>query len=265
MIRAKKHLGQHFLTNRKIADHIASHAPRDASVLEVGPGTGILTESLLARGCHITAVEKDESLKPLLIRCFPSAISSGQLTLITADALHFSMNTRPYHVVANIPYYITGALMRHFLENNPQPQSITVLIQKEVAERIVARDGKQSMLSIAVGVFGSPRITKKVPARFFTPQPKVDSAVVHIANIHMPFATKKEHDRFFTAVRAGFAHKRKKLISNLAGFAHPAVLRHAFAQLGIPETTRAESLTVFMWQQLLEAISSSDIPRHSSR
>ncbi len=174
------------------------------------------------------------------------------MELVNKDALKFSLSGN-YSIVSNIPYYITGALIKHFLEAENQPNSIVLLVQKEVAERIVEKDKKSSILSVSVKIYGDPKIALKVPARFFTPQPKVDSAVIQITNIKNPFKNEKEKTRFFKLLKTGFSHKRKKLISNLKSFAPEEKLQKTFQSLGILNA-RAEELSKEKWWELFRAL-----------
>src|SRR3989344_810169 len=228
MIRAKKSLGQNFLNSKAVARDIvrvAELVPAD-TVLEIGPGKGFLTAELLASGARVIAVEKDNRMIPLLSEKFAEAIARGQFTLIHGDILEdpekgltFLKKVNPfsgYKLVANIPYYLTGQILRNFLEMENKPERMILMVQKEVATRIVARDNKESILSVAVKVYGTPKLIKKVPARYFTPAPKVDSAILSIENISgKSFPDKASEKVFFDIVRASFAHKRKMLAGNL--------------------------------------------------
>jgi len=273
----------------KIVD--AGDVHTDDLVLEIGPGKGVLTERLVALVGRIVAVEKDGALFALLQEKFASEIASGKLDLIHGDILDFripafskkqtvfarppgrsnpdldcfglprkdergeSGHLKPYKLIANIPYNITGAILEKFLTAEQQPERMVLLVQKEVAERVVARDHKESLLSISVKVYGMPRIVARVSAGSFFPAPRVDSAVLVIENISKKFftgfelslpspyvmpakaesqtqgahldpglrrddtntesATTEHEQRFFDFVRTGFTHKRKLLGSNL--------------------------------------------------
>ena len=246
MVRAKKSLGQNFLMHRQIAERIADAAglsKRD-TVLEIGPGTGMLTRALLARAGKVVAVEADGELHEQLAQDFADDIACGALTLVHGDIRHFDISTLPkgYKLVANIPYYITGDIMRMFLTAAAQPSSMTLLVQKEVAERI-ARSKKESILSLSVKAYGAPKYEFTVPRGAFKPAPSVDSAVLSIKNISRDaFASRAEETRFFELVRAGFAHKRKLLSSNLAGFGIP--------ESTLPPKARAEDLSLADWLRL---------------
>lgn len=253
----KKSLGQHFLTNTGIVSSIADAGMVSGSdtVLEIGPGKGILTSELLKRGAVVVAVEKDKELLPFLEEKFEKEIKEKQLILINDDILNFKtknlkLKTKNYKLVANIPYYITGAIIRKFLTEEHQPKEIVLLVQKEVAERIVAKDGKGSLLSISVKVYGNPQFIKTVKAGSFTPPPKVDSAILLIDNLSRePFRHISE-ERFFEVLHAGFAHKRKQLFGNLRAVFDEKILREKMSACSIPENARAEELSVDDWKNL---------------
>lgn len=264
--RAKKSLGQHFLRSASAIKAIVSAGRVDAgdTVLEIGPGEGVLTEALLATGAHIVAVEKDRDLIPILSERFAPELASGQFSLVEADVLDFDpsrhgLKPGEYKLVANIPYYITGAIFEKFLTEETPPSLMVVLIQKEVATRIVARDGKQSILSISVRAFGAPKITAKVPASAFRPAPKVDSAVLLVDGISnarfsgMKLSKEKAIGHFFTIVRAAFAHKRKLLARNLEDVASKEDIRAMLADLSISEKARAEDLPPEAWFRIADA------------
>lgn len=232
------------------------------TVLEIGPGEGVLTRALLAAGARVICVEFDRELIPILTETFSSEISSGQLKLIEADILkwHLAENglkKGEYKLIANIPYYITGAILEKFLSADNHPKTIVILIQKEVATRIVARDGKESILSLSVKAFGTPSIAAKVPASAFRPAPKVDSAILVIKNISTGNFEGKEKQRkiqeFFDAVHAGFAHKRKFAARNLEKTAKKELIGETFAQLGISLQARAEDIELSQWIALAKA------------
>ncbi len=249
----KKSLGQHFLTSPHYLAMIADAAEisQGETVLEIGPGEGALTRELLARGAVVIAIEKDHRLIPLLQETFAKEIEEKKLFLTEGDILAFDIATleiakSQYKLVANIPYYITGAILEKFLSARHQPSSAVVLVQKEVAERI-AREKKESMLSLSVKVYGEPKYIKTVPAGAFSPPPEVDSAILAIQNISRKnFANAEQEKKFFEIVRAGFAHKRKLLVRNLE-----AVLgensKKTLERAGIPATARAEDVELKSW------------------
>ena len=218
-------------------------------MLEVGPGEGALTRELLSRGAHVIAIEKDHRLIPILTATFDREVYGKQLTLVEADALELDpANILPasYKVVANIPYYITGALLRKFLTTADQPSTLVFLTQKEVAERI-ARSKKESLLSLSVKAYGTPQYIKTVPRGAFAPPPTVDSAILRVEHISRKnFKNKEMEDRFFTLIHAGFAQKRKLLARNLEsvlGKNAPLYMQEA----SIPSKARAEDVSLKEW------------------
>lgn len=253
--KAKKSLGQHFLMHPAIARriaHVADFSTGD-TVLEVGPGKGILTRALLDEGARVVAVEVDEALIGGLQKRFADEIAKNQLELVHADIRDVYRYPQKYaralklgyRAVANIPYYITGEIIRMFLESRHQPSSMTLLVQKEVAERI-SREKKGNVLALSVKAYGEPRYEFTVPRGAFVPVPGVDSAVLSIRDIsRRRFASAAEEERFFALIHAGFAHKRKYLRSNLATSGLPS--------MAIPEQARAEDLTIDDWLALVRA------------
>lgn len=258
MIRTKKSLGQHFLRSRSALHSIAAAAelrPGEC-VVEIGPGDGTLTEHLLATGARVIAVEKDRRLIPLLKERFSREIAQGQLTVVGGDALAFdpdryALADRGYKAVGNIPYYITGALVQTFLTTSSQPQMIVFLVQKEVAERI-ARSPKESVLSLSVKAYGTPRYVRTVPRGAFQPPPRVDSALVQIRDISRKNFKNAAHEkRFFDILHAGFGSKRKLLVRNLEKMLGIEAA-DAFVRLGIPSKARAEDVPLPLWLELAE-------------
>jgi 16S rRNA (adenine1518-N6/adenine1519-N6)-dimethyltransferase len=279
---AKKSLGQNFLHAPHIvgamvhAARVDEAAKEGAMILEVGPGKGVLTEALLASSAHIVAVEKDDRAIPFLQEKFAGSIASGKLELIHGDILDIekigqvdflkkNAGNSKYIVVANIPYYITGELLRMFLESERQPARMVLMVQKEVADRIVTRgdngrlDGKESILSISVKVFGEPKYIVTVPAKNFRPEPNVDSAVILIDNISRAFFdnmalnmdNKEIVASFFKLVKTGFAHKRKVLIGNLSQIIPRDVLENLWTTCGFNPKVRAEEISVENWGKML--------------
>jgi 16S rRNA (adenine1518-N6/adenine1519-N6)-dimethyltransferase len=256
---AKKSLGQHFLTSQSAIDKIVAAGEVTAKdiVLEVGPGKGVLTEQLLRVAGKVIAIEKDRDLVTELKDRFSEAIYGFRLELREADILDidpstnlFSKKPLKYKVIANIPYYITNAIIRLFLENPAQPELMVLLVQKEVAERILAKDGKESLLSIAVKAYGTPKIVSKVPAGAFNPPPKVDSAILLIKDISKKNFEKIDEKAFFKIVRASFAHKRKKVAGNLTALYKKDLIKSVFEKLKLSPDVRAEDLTVTDWKKI---------------
>lgn len=257
-MRAKKSLGQNFLMHARIAERIADAAALTPSetVLEIGPGTGMLTKALLTRAARVVAVEADSSLLPGLEERFAPEIAAGKLELVSADIRSFEPASigSPYALVANIPYYITGEIIRQFLTAQHKPRSMTLLVQKEVAVRI-AREKKGSLLSLSVKAYGTPKYQFTVPRGAFVPAPNVDSAVLSIEDIRPDaFTSSKEEERFFEVLRAGFAHKRKLLIRNLEEVATAQQVQNAFSAAEVPEKARAETLSLTAWRSLAKSL-----------
>ncbi len=248
-------LGQHFLTGQWAATRLAQsiYVREDETILEIGPGKGALTRELLATGASVIAVEKDEALAEHLQNIFSEEIDSGKLKIITGDIRDITakkMGLKKYVVAANIPYYITGEIIRQFLATNVQPRAMVLLIQKEVAERIIARDGKESILSLSVKAYGIPKMIAKVSRGNFFPPPSVDSAILLIENISRKSFSNISEDVFFKVVHAGFAAKRKFLSSNLAVVFDKEKISEAFTQLDINEKIRAEDMQWEKWGRL---------------
>jgi 16S rRNA (adenine1518-N6/adenine1519-N6)-dimethyltransferase len=254
---AKKSLGQNFLKSHAVVEKmiVAGNVTSADVVLEIGPGKGVLTEALLKTGAHVVAIEKDRELLPMLREKFSQEIASQQLTLIQEDVLKFNpatchlLNTT-YKLVANIPYYITGEILEKFLSSAHQPTCAVLLVQKEVVQRIVARDGKESILSISVKAFGTPKSVMNVSKKYFSPAPKVDSAVLAIENISKNNFKTVSEQKFFKIVKAGFAHKRKVLTSNLSAHIKKETLEAFLVEHGRSTSVRAEELSVSHWLSL---------------
>jgi 16S rRNA (adenine1518-N6/adenine1519-N6)-dimethyltransferase len=249
-------LGQHFLNAQWVArDLVKSVHINDEPVIEVGPGRGALTKELLAQGARVIAIEKDTELVPVLQETFKDEMQKKQLTVIEGDIRDVtpdSLGIEKYVVAANIPYYITGEIIRHFLTAPKQPRAMSLLIQKEVAERIVARDGKESILSLSVKAFGKPSIVAKVPAGCFNPPPRVDSAILLVEDISRDFFDTIKEEDFFKVIKAGFASKRKMLAGNLKGLFgdSAAVLK----ECGIDVKIRAEDVKLDQWKLLVSKL-----------
>lgn len=255
-MQAKKSLGQHFLTSEAAVYHMvtASGAKKGDTVLEIGPGKGVLTKALLATGANVIVVEKDDRMIPVLSEIFAKETEEKQLAIVSGDILETDIlkhvKNKTYSVVANIPYYITGEIMRLFLEHTHQPTSMTLLVQKEVAERIIARDKKESILSLSVKAFGTPSLVSVVKKGSFFPIPNVDSAIIHIADISKNTLGTVTPEHFFTIVKTGLSHKRKILISNLKELYAKDTLSRAFAELSLSEDVRGEDIDISTWINL---------------
>lgn len=254
-VRSKKSLGQHFLRSEKALATIinAGEIHSTDTILEIGPGTGILTEELLGTSAKVMAVEKDDGLFELLGQKFKKEIEDRKFELIHDDILEFNLAklvVKTYKLIANIPYNITGAILKKFLETDYQPRKIVLLVQKEVAKRIIAKNNKESILSISVKAYGIPSYIETVKAGSFVPTPKVDSAIIVIENISKDFFTDFTEKEFFNIVRAGFKSKRKKLSSNLSTIFTKDKVRETFQKLKLDDNLRAEDVEVEIWRKL---------------
>ena len=243
--KAKKSLGQNFLKSNLALKKIieAGEISSNDIVLEIGPGKGVLTEKLLEKTKLIIAVEKDRNLFQFLQEKFSKEIKNKKLILIEEDILKFNITkfTNNYKIIANIPYNITGAILKKFLTEKNQPNLMVLMVQNEVAKRIVANDKKESILSISVKAYGEPKIIMKVPARYFSPAPKVDSAIIAIKNISREIFTKNKinEEKFWEIIHKGFAHKRKKLSGNLKNLIKD--------KIEFIKDKRAENLSLLDW------------------
>ncbi len=249
-------LGQHFLVHAWAARALAHAAgPHDGeTILEIGPGKGALTKELLALG-KVIAIEKDTELVRLLGDSFAEEIASGRLRIVEADVRDVtpeSLGLTTYVLAANIPYYITGEIIRKFLTAEPQPRAMALLIQKEVAQRIVSKKG--SILSISVRAYGTPRLVEKVPKKHFSPPPSVDSAILAVENISKDFFSDVDESHFFHVVKAGFASKRKFVANNLTIIFGKAESLRALTTAGVHEKARAEDMSLEQWKEVAKAL-----------
>lgn len=221
---AKKSLGQHFLRSDKALNEIVGAIQiKSLPIFEIGPGEGVLTEKLLKEGFSVTVIEIDKRSIELLETKFSKEIKSRQLKIVEKDCLEMDYSRsnmeESYILLGNIPYYITGAIFRHAFEQKVLPKQVIFLVQKEVAQRILARDKKESLLSVSIKIFtehlDDVQIVDIVKAGSFVPPPKVDSAIISIKNIQKTFSTHEKYEIFFQILKASFSHKRKYLLSNL--------------------------------------------------
>ncbi len=249
-MKPKKHLGQNFLTSKKAVFEIikAGDIQKDDFILEIGGGKGFLTEDLLKTTAKILVVEKDKELFLFLKQKFEEFIKNGKLILINEDILLFDIkktlkenNIKNYKIIANIPYYITGKILQNFLSIKEKPSKMILLLQKEVANRIVAKDEKESILSLIISFYGEAKIIYKVSAGSFFPKPKVDSAVLQI-NINNKNIDKDIEDLYIKLIKAAFSHKRKKMISNLKQEFPKIDFIKIFTALNININARSEDL-----------------------
>jgi 16S rRNA (adenine1518-N6/adenine1519-N6)-dimethyltransferase len=266
-LQARKGLGQHFLINPAVLDEIvlaAGLVPSDL-VIEVGPGLGVLTRALAARAGRVIAVELDAGLASLLKEAFADfpnvSIVQGNildiepLDLCQAAGVPLSppvIGNCDYKLVANLPYYITQPVLRHFCETNCKPRLMTVMVQAEVARNLTASPGDLSILGVAMQYYGRPEIAGSVPAEDFYPRPKVDSAIVKIEMYSEPCVPVASEGHFFKIVRAGFCAARKQLANSLAqGLDLPkSDVLFLMQKAGIDPAKRAEMLTLAEWAAL---------------
>ena len=257
--KAKKSLGQNFLKSadalRKII--LAGEVSGKDTVLEIGPGKGALTEKILSAGATVLAVEKDNDLLEFLHGKFATELDEKKFVLVHEDILDFlpeehGLRKGEYKIIANIPYNITGAILKKFLSGESQPERMVLMVQNEVAKRIVARDQKESLLSISVKAYGIPKIVTKVPARYFSPAPKVDSAVILIQNISKNLFSEQKIDekKFWNLLKTGFAHKRKVLAGNLKELNPKIDWQASLHKVNLSIKTRAEDLSINDWVKL---------------
>ncbi len=252
-LRPRRQSGQNFLIDDEVVSDLVQAAAISPGerVLEIGPGLGIVTEALLNHGANVLAVELDRRLVPYLRRKFSSRqnvrIAEGD---IMKQRLDREFDDAGYTLVASLPFNITSLVLRNFLERRPRPNRLVLLVQKEVAERVTARPGKMSLLSVAVQYLGAPEIIRHVPRSSFFPQPEVDGAVVRIDV--RPRPDDGERQALFRLARVGFSSRRKMLHNNIAaGFR----LSHEQTQKilldsGLHPTARAQELTIKDWQKL---------------
>ena len=243
-------MGQHFLVDQSILEKIVEAAnitPED-NIIEIGPGIGVLTKELLERAAEVTAIELDPRMIPLIreyVRINEQTNKrTNVLTIIQDNALKVPMPTEPYKIVANIPYHITSPLLQHvFLESDTPPTSMTLLIQKEVADRIC--DTKNAgLLTIIVALFGKATKVINVPPSAFLPPPKVDSAVIHIDCYKEPLADAQTIQQVLKLTKIGFSQKRKMLRNSFGTFQNGLELLSA---ANIDETRRPQTLSVDEW------------------
>ncbi len=259
--RPRKELGQNFLLDEKMLRRIvaAAEVGADDTILEVGAGPGSLTRLLAEKARAVIAVELDGSLVEILKR---AVAAYPQVEIVRGDILELNPaellgpETHDYKVVANLPYYITSAVLRHLLEAELKPGLMVVTVQREVAQRLVATPGQMSLLAISVQFYGRPRLVARIPAGSFYPAPKVDSAVVRIDLHPRPLLPAHEAARFFEVVRAGFAQRRKQLRNALAGGLSLPADRVAVAleRAAVDSRRRAQTLSLEEWERVYREI-----------
>ena len=255
-LRARKGLGQHFLIDEEVLQIITSAAeltPED-TVIEVGPGLGILTGELAGQAGSVIAVELDNKLAAILKQRMASCnnVTIINENILDIDPASLVAGKRVYKVVANLPYNITSAALRHFLEASARPEMMIVMVQKEVAEAIAAGPGQRSLLSISMQFYGKPRIVSHVPAQSFYPAPKVDSAILRIDVYSSPPVAVDDEESFFKLVRVGFTASRKQVANSLAqGLGIPkAEALSLLERANIAPQRRAGTFNLEEWAEL---------------
>ncbi|GHO86713.1 16S rRNA (adenine(1518)-N(6)/adenine(1519)-N(6))-dimethyltransferase RsmA [Dictyobacter formicarum] len=258
-MRPNKSFGQNFLIDRNILKKIvqAAETTSEDEVLEVGAGTGVLTRELAQLARRVVAVEIERDMLTLLAqttRRYPNIELIARNLLFLNPSEVFGQT--PYKLVANLPYYITAPTFRHFLENPNPPRILVVMVQWEVAQRIIAEPGDLSLLAISVQFYGRPQIIARVPAQSFYPAPKVDSAILRIDVHEQAPLSHEERDRFFKVVQAGFSERRKQLHNSLTHGLHHKneLIRTWMSEAAIDSSRRAETLNIEEWIRLWRII-----------
>lgn len=253
----RKELGQHWLKDKYSLQAMIESAEVRAGddVLEIGPGTGLLTDELVAIGANITALEFDHTLAQQLLFKYAS---NKNVQVIEGDIRKFDFGSLAprFKIVANIPYYLTANLFRKLIDSEKKPDLASLLVQKEVAERASAEAGKMSFVAVALQVFYVTRAGEVVPAHLFEPPPKVDSQILVLQRREPPQIEVDKIEDFLTLVKAGFDQPRKKLISNLLREVKcdKQVLNKAFEELGIDSSARAQELSIEQWLRMFSLL-----------
>lgn len=260
-MKTKKSFGQNWLRDEYTLNSIieAAEISPEENVLEVGPGLGTLTKKILDTGANVTAVEADRDLIPGLINKFGPR---QNFHLVQDDILKFDLSAigLPYKVVANIPYYLTSNLIRIFLESATPPKTLVLLVQKEVAQRIVAGPGRMSVLSFSVQYYAKPEYVMDVKKELFEPIPKVDSAVIKISRYEEPIFP-SDVKKLFRLVKAGFGEKRKTLRNSLSGGLNlnTQLVEKVLKESNISAMARAQELSLDDWRHLYDRLASEMI------
>jgi 16S rRNA (adenine1518-N6/adenine1519-N6)-dimethyltransferase len=253
---AKKSLGQYWLYDRASlqAMCVAADVKADDVVLEIGPGLGTLTELLAKQAKQVIAVEFDEKLAAGL----PRKVPADNLTVIQQDILSFDFTGLPagYKIVANIPYYLTSHLIRVISETPNPPQAAVLLVQKEVAQRVAAKPGDMSLLSVTAQFYWQVSVALEVPARLFTPLPKVDSQILVLERHISPQFTDVDAKDFFRMVKAGFSQRRKTLLNSLSGGLNRSrdEIQAICSAASLDPKRRAQTLSLDDWHALYRAL-----------
>ncbi len=254
-IRPNKAFGQNFIVDHSILLRIveAAEIHADDQVLELGAGTGVLTRELAKHARRVVAVELEREMLSLLVKTTRNCTNVELLerNLLYVDPTEV-FGSEPYKLVANLPYYITAPTFRHFLESANPPRLFVVMVQYEVAQRIVAGPGDMSLLAVSIQFYGKPKIIEHVPARAFYPAPKVDSAILRIDLKDEVPLTPRQRDSFFRLVQAGFSQRRKQLHNSLTHELHRknVEVQAWLLAANIDPSRRAETLSIEDWLRL---------------
>lgn len=249
---AKRGLGQNFLIDKTVIAELTSNVSKEDTIIEVGPGLGVLTKELCQKAKKIIAVEKDKQMIEVLkLTCKDFA----NLEVINSDVLAVNMGRyvkdRKYKVVANLPFYISSPIFRFFLENEARPKEMNLIVQKEIAERVTAQDNDLNILAISVRLYADSEILKNIKNTSFWPAPRVDAAILKINTLEKP-RFEVDTKEFFRVVKTGFGERRKKLVNSLSGgLGIPkGKIEKILKDLGINENIRAEKLSMNDWRQV---------------
>jgi 16S rRNA (adenine1518-N6/adenine1519-N6)-dimethyltransferase len=258
-LKATKGLGQHFLVDQETLEAMltAGQLTPEDTILEVGPGLGVMTLPLTQRAGRVVAVEADAALARLLERDRPANLEVVQQDIMRFDLSQLSTG---YKVVANIPYYLTSGLLQMLLEAKNPPSLMALLIQKEVAERVVALPGRMSVLAFSVQYYGQPELLEVVERYKFWPAPKVDSAILRVKVGEQP-AFAADHQNLFRLVKAGFGERRKQLKNSLAGGLNCSLdlTERIVAEAGLAPMARAQELSIREWERLYRVAEKHDL------
>lgn len=263
----KKSLGQNFLKSDIVPHWLCDAAEIIAgeTIVEIGPGTGMLTRELLKRGVKVIAIEADERAVAFLHDEFKKEIEEEVLQIHHGDVRKFNptdfgLQNHSYKVVSNIPYYLTGMLFRLFLDSEIQPSTLVFLVQKEVAKRAtvnIERNEKESLLSLSIKAFGNPSYIRSVGKGHFNPSPKIDSAIIKISNINRNNFRQISSKDFFKILHLGFGQKRKQLIGNLSKNYSRQKLESTLKKHELPKDIRAEDIPLQKWLLLIEDLNTN--------
>lgn len=261
---AKKYLGQHFLIDDNIiqATIQAADLKKDDLVIEIGPGIGALTSQICPKVKKIIAVEIDPKLTAILKENFKEC---KNLEIINTDILKTKIseiNTQPYKIISSLPYQITGPFFKKFLELEKRPQSITLILQKEVAERVCAKPPRMNSLALLIQFYGEAEIIKNISKKSFWPKPEVESALIKIVVRDQRSAIRDIDERlFFRLIKAAFVSKRKKILNSLSGSLNidKAVIEKAFQVTGLDYNKRPQEFSLGDWIKIYQVFSAGQL------